>query len=193
MIYNTRKSQDLNQEFNGFKNSLSACLESEKTKQILFHPFGKLSSSILARCILLLVRSSKEKRQPAASLSASQWVADSLGPSPCFWFSMIWLSVYTLSSSTIQPERDRSFWLHILVSLFLLRLLPCLSIINSRSSPKLTSIKLVMPSSHLILCRLLLLLPPIPPSIRVFAWGGQSIGVSAQHESCQWTSRTDLL
>ena len=33
---------------------------------------------------------------------------------------------------------------------------------------KLTSIKLVMPSSHLILCRPLLLLPPIPPSIRVF-------------------------
>ena len=30
-------------------------------------------------------------------------------------------------------------------------------------------IKLVMPSSHLILCRLLLLLPPIPPSIRVFS------------------------
>ena len=30
------------------------------------------------------------------------------------------------------------------------------------------SIELVMPSSHLILCRLLLLLPPIPPSIRVF-------------------------
>ena len=42
-----------------------------------------------------------------------------------------------------------------------------------------------MPSSHLILCCPLLLLPPIPPSIRVFsmsqlfAWGGQSIGVSA--------------
>ena len=37
------------------------------------------------------------------------------------------------------------------------------------SSLKLTSIKLVMPSSHLILCRPLLLLPPIPPSIRVFS------------------------
>ena len=34
-------------------------------------------------------------------------------------------------------------------------------------SPRLTSIKSVMPSSHLILCRPLLLLPPIPPSIRV--------------------------
>ena len=44
-----------------------------------------------------------------------------------------------------------------------------LSITNPQSSPKLTSIKSVMPSSHLILCRPLLLMPPIPPSIRVFS------------------------
>src|SRR5574338_626987 len=44
-----------------------------------------------------------------------------------------------------------------------------LSITNSRSSPRLMSIESVMPSSHLILCRPLLLLPPIPPSIRVFS------------------------
>ena len=44
-----------------------------------------------------------------------------------------------------------------------------LSITNPQSSLKLTSIELVMPSSHLILCRPLLLLPPIPPSIRVFS------------------------
>ena len=44
-----------------------------------------------------------------------------------------------------------------------------LSITNSRSSLRLTFIESVMPSSHLILCRPLLLLPPIPPSIRVFA------------------------
>ena len=37
------------------------------------------------------------------------------------------------------------------------------------NSCKLTSIELVMPSSHLILCHPLLLLPPIPPSIRVFS------------------------
>ena len=42
-------------------------------------------------------------------------------------------------------------------------------ITNSWSSLKLTSIKLVMPSSHLILCCPLLLLPPLPPSIRVFS------------------------
>ena len=57
-----------------------------------------------------------------------------------------------------------------------------LSIINSRSSLKLTCIESVMPSSNP-----LFLLPPIPPSIRVFSnestlhliWGGQSTGVSA--------------
>ena len=44
-----------------------------------------------------------------------------------------------------------------------------LSITISRSSLKLTSIESVMPSNHLILCRLLFFLPPIPPSIRVFS------------------------
>ena len=44
-----------------------------------------------------------------------------------------------------------------------------LSITNSQSSLRLTSIESVMPSSHLILCHRFLLLPPIPPSIRVFS------------------------
>ena len=43
-----------------------------------------------------------------------------------------------------------------------------LSITNSQSSLRLMSIEPVMPSSHLILWRPLLLLPPIPPSIRLF-------------------------
>ena len=59
------------------------------------------------------------------------------------------------------------------------------SITNSRSSPKLMSIESVMPSSHLILCRPLLLLPSIPPASgsfpmsQLFPSGGQNIGVSA--------------
>ena len=44
-----------------------------------------------------------------------------------------------------------------------------LSITNSRSPPKPMSIVSVMPSNHLILCHPLLLLPPIPPSIKVFS------------------------
>ena len=60
-----------------------------------------------------------------------------------------------------------------------------LSITNSRSTPKPMSIESVMPSNHLNLCRPLLLLPSIFPSIRVFSnsqlfkSGGQSIGVLA--------------
>ena len=59
-----------------------------------------------------------------------------------------------------------------------------LSITNSWSSPRLTSIKLVMPSSHLIFCRPLLLPQSLPasesfPMSQLFAWGGQSTGVSA--------------
>ena len=60
-----------------------------------------------------------------------------------------------------------------------------LSITNSQSLPKLTSIKSVMPSNHLILCHPLLLPPSIFPSIRsfqmsqLFSSGGQSIWVSA--------------
>ena len=46
---------------------------------------------------------------------------------------------------------------------------PSLSITNSRSLLKFMSIMLVMPSNHLILCRPLLLLPSIFPSIRVFS------------------------
>ena len=51
-----------------------------------------------------------------------------------------------------------------------------LSITNSRSSLRLKSIESVMPSSHLILCHPLLLLPPIPPSISLFQW------VNSSHE-----------
>ena len=45
----------------------------------------------------------------------------------------------------------------------------CLTITNSLSLLKLMSIESVMPSNHLILCRPLLLLPSIFPSIRVFS------------------------
>ena len=75
-----------------------------------------------------------------------------------------------------------------------------LSITNSRNSLKLMSIESVMPSSHLILCQPLLLLPPIPPSIRVFSsestlhmrWP-KYWSFSFSIKSFQWTPRTDLL
>ena len=66
-------------------------------------------------------------------------------------------------------------WVHQFSSVQLLshvRLCPCqssLSITNSRSLPKLMTIESMMPTSHLILCLPLLLLPTIPPNIRVFS------------------------
>ena len=74
-----------------------------------------------------------------------------------------------------------------------------LSITNSQSPPKPMSIESVMPSNHLILCCPLLLLPSIFPSIRVFKWVSSSHQVAKvlefqlQHQSFQWTPRTDLL
>ena len=75
-----------------------------------------------------------------------------------------------------------------------------LSITSSRSSPKPTSIESVMPSSHLILCHPLILLPPIPPSIRVFSSEStlrmrvaKVLEFQLQHHSFQRTPRTDGL
>ena len=74
-----------------------------------------------------------------------------------------------------------------------------LSITNSQSSPKLMSIELVMPSSHLILCR------PLPPALNpsqhqgLFQWVNslhevvRVLEFQLQHQSFQWTPRTDLL
>ena len=74
-----------------------------------------------------------------------------------------------------------------------------LSITNTWSSFRLTSIESVMPSSHLILCCPLLLLPPIPPSISLFQWVNSLHQVAKvlefqlQHYSFQRNPRADLL
>ena len=62
-----------------------------------------------------------------------------------------------------------------------------LSITNSQSSLKLRSIKSVMPSSHLILYRPLLFLPPIPPSISLFQW------VNSSHEVAKVSALASVL
>ena len=74
-----------------------------------------------------------------------------------------------------------------------------LSITNSRSLLKLMPIESLMPSSCLILCCPLLLLPSIFPSIRVFSNEStlhevaRVLEFQLQHQSFQWTPRTDLL
>src|SRR5574340_1063109 len=59
---------------------------------------------------------------------------------------------------------------------------PGFSITNSRNSLKLMCVESVMPSSHLILCRPLLLLPPIPPSIRWPQYWSFSFNISPSKE-----------
>ena len=76
-----------------------------------------------------------------------------------------------------------------------------LSITISRSLLRLMSIKSVMPSNHLILCHPLLLLPPIPPSIRVFSnelalcirWPAKVLELQLQHQAFHWIFSTDFL
>ena len=73
----------------------------------------------------------------------------------------------TFSLSVSQLSQDSHVWLF--ATPWIATRQASLSITNSRSSLRLMSIESVMPSSHLILCRPLLLLPTIPPSIRVFS------------------------
>ena len=68
-------------------------------------------------------------------------------------FSSVQFSSVAQSCPTLRPHESQH----------------ALSITNFRSSLRLTSIESVMPSSHFFLCRPLLLLPPIPPSSRVFS------------------------
>ena len=92
-------------------------------------------------------------------------------------FSMIWylymlwndhggrVSNTYITFSSVQFSHIRLF-----VTPWITAYQASLSITNSWSSLRLTSIESVMPSSLLILCHPLLLLPPIPPSISLFQW-----------------------
>ena len=80
------------------------------------------------------------------------------------------LPCFTFDSNDIQFSSVQSLsrvWLS--VTPWIAARQASLSITNSRSLLKLMPIELVMPPSHLILCHPLLILPPIPPSIRVFS------------------------
>ena len=88
--------------------------------------------------------------------------------SPIFLFPKVCLAIYNLTSSQFSSGQSLGC-----VQLFAIPWTAArqasLSIPNSWSLLKLMSIESVMPSNHLILCRLLLLLPSIFPSIRVFS------------------------
>ena len=86
------------------------------------------------------------------------------------------MSVYMITYVACRPQRNEAFSSVQLLSRVWLFVTPwiaarqaSLSITNSRNSLRLMSVESVMPSSHLILCHPFLLLPPIPPSTRVFS------------------------
>ena len=83
-----------------------------------------------------------------------------------FTTSTTW-EAHEVKSDSVSVQSLRWVWLF--VTPWFTARQASLSITNSRSLLKLMSIELVMPSSHLILYRPLLLLPPIPPSTRVFS------------------------
>ena len=75
----------------------------------------------------------------------------------------------TMNKMAIGPSNQSRSRIQLFATPWIAACQASLSITNSRSSLKLMSIESVMPSSHLILCRPLLLLPSISPSIRVFS------------------------
>ena len=126
-----------------------------------------------------------------STMSGSSWVITSLWLSGS-WRSFLYSSslyschLFLISSASVQFSSVQSLsHVQLFATPWIAAHQASLSITNSRSSLKLVSIELVMPSSHLILCCPLVLLPPIPPSIRVFSnesalrirW--PTIGVSA--------------
>ena len=81
------------------------------------------------------------------------------------WWCLCLLKVLNIQFSWLQSLSH----VRLLATPWIAACQASLSITNSWSSLRLMSIESVMPSSHLILCCPLLLLPPIPPSIRVFS------------------------
>ena len=88
----------------------------------------------------------------------------------CYWFVSVFKNM--LQFSSVQSLSH----VQLFVTPWIAACQASLSITSSWSSLKLMSIELVMPSSHLILCHPLFLLPPIPPSISLFQW------VNSSHE-----------
>ena len=124
--------------------------------------------------------------------------------------SWTWLSIWTELKEMVHCTKNQDSILSIIVQLLshvqlfaTLWTAACqasLSVNNSQSFLKLMSIKLVMPSNHLILCGPLLLLPSIFPSIKVFSNDSalchqvsKVLELPLQHQSFQWIFRLDFL
>ena len=158
----------------------------------LLCPWDSPGKSTVAGCHFLLRKSSQPRDRTCVSYVYLYWQAGSLPLAPPgkplgeVQFNSVQFSSVAQSCQLLATPWTAA------------RQAP-LSITNSRSLLKLVPIKSVMPSNHLILCRPLLLLPPVPPSIKVFSNESTSHEVAQvlefqlQHQTFQWTPRTDLL
>ena len=129
-------------------------------------------SMILQELVVILVFSWEERKSwflSRAPVFATPWTVAHQAPLSWEEVSSILLLHYFISNSCIQFSSVQSLSrVQLFATPWIAACQASLSITNSQSSLKLTSIESVMPSSHLILCRPLLLLPSIPPSITVF-------------------------
>ena len=139
-IIQSEVSQKVNMKVKGTQSCPTHCNPTDYTVH------GILQSRILVWVAFPFSRGSSQPKYPSLQV-------DSLPAEPQAQFSSVQsLSRVRLFATPWITEHQVS-----------------LSITNSRSLLKLMSIESVMPSSHFILCRLLVLLPPILPSIRVFS------------------------
>ena len=118
-----------------------------------------------------LKRSSRSKHYPPPKIWSIYFQQSCHGNGERIAFSKVMLEKLAQFSSVQSLSHVRLF-----ATPWITPCQACLSITNSRSLLKLMSIESVMPSSQLILCHPLLLLPPIPPSISLFQW------VNSSHE-----------
>ena len=113
---------------------------------------------LLLICLTSIITPAKRTSKSRGKISSSESYFYTFS----FWFCKFWL--YDIQFSSVQSLSP----VRLFATPWIAARQASLSITNSQSPPKPMSIESVMPSSHLILCHSLLLLPPIPPSIRVF-------------------------
>ena len=139
-------------------------------------PFSVLSSTLRLRCPMyqlnfkfpLKVAIKKKKSQPSQNFGIWNALLDKNEIHNRT--SQSKNATWEIHNITDQIRSDQSLsWVRLFATPWITARQASMSIINSWSSLRLTSIESVMPSSHLILCCPLLLLPPIPPSITVFS------------------------
>ena len=140
-----------------YKEKLNKTIREMQTKTIMRYDFAPLKMTIIKKSI---INKSWRRCRGKETLLNSWWKCKLVQP--------LWITVFInrfLHFSRVQSLSG----VRLFATPWIAAHQASLSITNSQSLLKLMPVKSVMPSSHLILCHPLLLLSPIPPSIRVFS------------------------